>query len=43
VESCCECGNEVSNFIKYEEFLGYLRTSYLLKKYSAPWSSFVGS
>ena len=33
-----ECGNEPSGSIKCGEFLDWLRTCYLLKKISAPWS-----
>ena len=35
---CCECGNEPSGSVKYEEFLELLRIFYLLKKASAAWS-----
>jgi hypothetical protein len=38
VAGTCECGNELSSFIKYGEFLEKLRTDYFLKKDSAPWS-----
>ena len=34
----CECGNEPSGSVKCGEFLDQMRTSYLLKKDSAPWS-----
>ena len=33
-----ECGNEPSGSIKCGEFLDYIKTGYLLKKDSAPWS-----
>ena len=33
-----ECDNEPSGFIKCGEFLDQLKTGYLLKKDSAPWS-----
>ena len=38
VTDACECGNEPSGSVKYEEFLDQLQTSQLLKKDSAPWS-----
>jgi hypothetical protein len=34
----CKCGNEPSCFIKYEEFLDWLRTCQLLRKVSVAWS-----
>ena len=34
----CDCGNEPSGSIKCGEFLDLLRTGWLLKKDSAPWS-----
>ena len=37
----CECGKKHSSFIKCGEFLDYLRTSYFLKKDSAPRSWLV--
>jgi len=33
----CEGGNEASSFINCGEFLGYMKTSYLLKKDASPW------
>jgi len=36
VEGTRECGNEHSGSIKCGEFLGWLKTGYLLKKDSAP-------
>jgi len=36
-----ECGNELLGSIKCGEFLGYLRTGYLLKKDCASWSKYV--
>jgi hypothetical protein len=38
VAGTCECGNELSSFIKCGKFIGKLRTGYFLKKDSAPWS-----
>jgi len=38
VADTCECGNEPSGYIKCGEFFDWLRTCYLLKKDSAPWS-----
>ena len=38
VAGTCECGNEPSGSIKCGEFLDYLRTGWLLKKDSVPWS-----
>ena len=38
VAGTCEYGNEPSRSIKCGEFLDYLRTGWLLKKDSAPWS-----
>jgi hypothetical protein len=40
VAGSCECGYEPSGSIKCGEFLDYLRTGYLLREDSAPWSSF---
>ena len=37
----CECGNELSGSIKCGEFLDWLRTGWLLKNDSVPWSSAV--
>ena len=37
----CKSGNESSGSIKCGEFLDLLRTGYLLKKDSAPWSEWV--
>ena len=37
----CACGNEPSGSIKCGEFLDWLRTDYLFKKDSAPWSKEV--
>jgi len=34
----CECGNETSGSVKFGEFLDWLRTGWVLKKNSAPWS-----
>jgi len=34
----CECGNEPLGSIKCGEFLDWLRTCWLLKKDSTPWS-----
>jgi hypothetical protein len=34
----CECGNEPSGSIKCGEFLDWLRTCWVLKKDSDPWS-----
>ena len=34
----CECGDELSVSIKCGEFLDWLKTGWLLKKDSAPWS-----
>ena len=36
----CECGNESSGSIKCGEFHDYLKTGWLLKKDSAPWSKY---
>ena len=41
VAGACECGNELSGFIKCGEFLDQLKTNWLLKKDSAPWSKKV--
>jgi hypothetical protein len=41
VAGSCECGNELSGSIKRGEFLDYLKTYWLLKKDSAPWSQLV--
>ena len=41
VAGTCECGNEPSGSIKCGEFIDQLRTAYLLKKDSAPWSKYV--
>jgi hypothetical protein len=41
VAGTCECGNEPSGSIKCGEFLDWLRTCQLLKKYSSPWSEEV--
>jgi hypothetical protein len=38
VADSCEFGNELLGSIKRGEFLGYLRTGYLLRKVSLPWS-----
>ena len=38
VEGNCECGNELSNSIKFGEFLDLMKTGWLLKKDSAPCS-----
>jgi hypothetical protein len=38
VAGTCECGNEITGFIKLGEFLDLLRTCYLFKKDSTPWS-----
>jgi hypothetical protein len=37
----CECGNESSGSIKFVEFLDRLRTCWLGRKESVPWSLFV--
>ena len=37
----CECCNEPSGSIKWEEFLDWLKTGYLLKNDSAVWSKNV--
>ena len=37
----CECGNEPSGSTKCGEFLDWLKTGWLLKKDSAPWSELV--
>jgi len=37
----CECGDEPLGSIKCGEFIDWLRTCYLLKKDSAPWSKYV--
>ena len=42
VAGTCECGNNPSDSIKCGELLDQLRTGWLLKKYSAPWSKTVG-
>ena len=34
----CTCGNEASGSVKCGEFLDWLRTGYVLKKDSDPWS-----
>ena len=39
--NACKCGNEPTDSIKCGEFLDYLRTGYLLKKVSAPWTTSV--
>jgi len=39
VVDACECGNEPSGSVKCGEFLDWLQTSKVLKKYSAPWSN----
>jgi len=41
VAGICECVNETLGSIKCGEFLDKLRTGYLLKKESAPWSKSV--
>jgi len=41
--STCECGDKPSVSIKCGEFLYYLRTSWLPKKESAPWSNEVSN
>jgi len=41
VAGTCECDNEPSGYIKYAEFLDYLKTDLLFKKDSAPWSKYV--
>jgi hypothetical protein len=38
VAGFCKSDNEPSVFVKYGEFVGYLRTCQLLKKDFAPWS-----
>jgi len=38
VAGTCECSNEPSGSIKCREFLGLLRTGWLLKKDSALWT-----
>jgi hypothetical protein len=38
VAGICECGNEPSGSVKWEEFLDYL-----FKKDSAPWSELVSN
>jgi hypothetical protein len=35
VMGTCECGNELSGYLKCREFLDYLQNSWLLKKESA--------
>ena len=35
----CEWSNKPSGSIKYGEFLDWLKTEWLLKKDSAPWSN----
>jgi hypothetical protein len=43
VAGTCKCGNEPSSSIKCGEFLDYLRTRYLVKKDSAPWSKYLSN
>ena len=38
VAGTCECGNELSGYIKCGEFLDQLKNVQLLKKDSVPWS-----
>jgi hypothetical protein len=41
VAGCCKCGNELSGSTKSGEFPALLRTGWLIKKDSAPWSKVV--
>ena len=41
VAGTCECGNELSDSIKWGELLDQLQTGQLLKMDSAPWSKQV--
>jgi hypothetical protein len=41
VAGTCECGNEPSSSLKCGEFLDSMRTGWLPKKDSAPWSRLV--
>jgi hypothetical protein len=43
VAGTCKCGNEPSSSLKCGEFLDYLRTGYLVKTDSAPWSKYLSN